>query len=622
MRDRAARRTAWQRSVWSTRLALCGLALCLPPAAVGRYNPRPMHTLHGYSDDDLRTRLNAVVTQRPRLGTFTIDLPDDPDSARRADVFVAEARKLLDTPVVERIQQGRRILHVSREALRRLGTLSVAWMRTRDAAFLRRAESELVAVCAFSDWNPSHYLDTAEMSLGVALAYDWLYGAMAPDVRETVAEGLWRLGLQTALEEKQFWTTARNNWGQVCHAGMAAAAIALAERHPDEAFHVVRRAFHNLPLSMDAYAPDGLYPEGPTYWDYGTSFNVAFFILVEKALGTSYGLEKQPGFAESATFMLHATGPTGAFFNFADAGRAKRNSLELPWFSSRFGMTLPVESPEAESFLRHPERFARQRLSPLLLMFGAHTATFAPAAKTLALDWHGRGMSEFAAFRSDWTRDAWYVAVKAGNPSANHGHMDVGGFVLEAHGQRWAEEAGAEDYHALESQGYNLWQGAQDGQRWGVFRYGVESHNIPVVGGGRQKVRTSATMRVEQQGGESPEAIVDLTALYGVPVVRHVVFERRAAVRITDTFEGLTPGVAVRWQMLTQADAIVEGGDLVLRREGKSVRVTADAKAAWKIEEAETLLNPWDSRLPGFRRVSFEVPAPADGRLAWTVRIR
>jgi hypothetical protein len=443
---------------------------------------------------------------------------------------------------------------------------------------------------------------------------------LTPDVRETTADGLWRLGLRTALDDSMGWTTSHNNWGQVCHGGMTAAAIALADREPEAAFHVVRRAFHNLPISMAAYEPDGLYPEGPTYWAYGTSFNVAFLVLVEKALGTSYGLTAQPGLAASATFMLHATGPTGAFFNFADCGRNSRRSLELPWFSSRFGIPLPDDSPEAEAFLRRPELFAAQRLSPLLLMFGAHDARFAPADRTQTLDWHGRGGSEFAAFRGAWSPEAWYVAVKGGNPSVSHGHMDVGGFVLEAHGQRWAEEAGAEDYHALESQGYNIWQGSQDGQRWGVFRYGVESHNIPVIAGQRQRVHTAATLEVSGMGEASPEARLDLSALYGTPVTRHVVFERRAAVRMTDTFAGLHPRASVRWQMLTQAEVEHDGADLVLRRGGQSLRVGTDATSTWKVEEAESLLNPWDSRLPGFRRISFEVAAPDDGRLTWTVR--
>ena len=35
---------------------------------------------------------------------------------------------------------------------------------------------------------------------------------------------------------------------------------------------------------MGHYAPDGAYPEGIGYWDYGTSFNVMFLSAIEKFL--------------------------------------------------------------------------------------------------------------------------------------------------------------------------------------------------------------------------------------------------------------------------------------------------------------------------------------------------
>lgn len=574
-----------------------------------------MLALSGYSDADLHQRLAHAADHHPRLGLASPVIPNDPGRLQRADVFVEPARDLLSKPPLVREMEGRRLLAVSREALWRLGTLSVAWLRTRDRVFLRRAEEELLAVCAFSDWNPSHYLDTAEMALGVALAYDWLHADLSPDVRETVAEALWRLGLETALDESAFWVTARNNWGQVCHTGMLAAAIALAERHPDAAFRVVRRAFHNLPFSLEAYEPDGVYPEGPMYWDYGTGFNVAFLILTESALGTSYGLSEWPGFARSAEFVQHAVGPGGEPFAFADCRRGRWTSLFLPWFSTRFGIPLAPDAPEAVAFQSHPERYARNRLAPLMLMAGPQDLRLATDASARPLDWTGGGKSAVAMFRGGWRPDAWYLAVKGGSPSANHGHMDAGGFVLDAHGQRWAEDAGMEEYHLLESRGYNLWQSSQDGLRWGVFRYGVESHNIPVINGARQKVEGLAPVAVRDLGGTSPEATLDLSSLYGLPVHRRFRFAGRNSVRIDDRFARLPKGARVRWQFLTQASVTANGTDLLLRRGPAVLCVSNGGVAAWKVEEAASLLHEWDSPLPGFRRVSFECQVPDGGEL-------
>ncbi|MGI5868964.1 MAG: heparinase II/III domain-containing protein [Kiritimatiellia bacterium] len=583
-----------------------------------------------FDETDLLKRLESLGGAHPRLGTRTNVLPADlGDRQGYVDALVEEARAIVPLPVLERKQEGRRLLAVSREALRRISTLSIAWMRTRDPALLARAEAEMLAVCAFSDWNPSHYLDVGEMSLAVALGYDWLHDALPADSRETIADGLWRLGLETALDERQWWVKAKNNWGQVCHAGMTAAALALAERHPDAAATVVARAFRNLPISMDAYAPDGVYPEGPTYWDYGTSFNVMFFILVESALGTSYGLDSAPGFVDSADFMRHATGATGRFFNFADCGLSYRNLPALLWFADRYperfgGRAAGSFKTEWHSLSNQPSRFVRSRTAPLTLTFGlpANPATN-QTPPALPRDFHGRGGSEIVTMRSAWDDSkAWYVGIKSGSPVVSHGHMDGGSFILEAEGVRWACEAGAENYHALESQGYNLWNNAQDGLRWGVFRYGNLSHNILVVNGGRQIVKERADVVETSLNSPSPHATVDLNRLYGRPVTRHFHFVNRRGLDIRDNIGELKAGDVVRWQMLTQAAAKPEGNALVLTQNGKFLTLAVDADVTWTVAEATALYQPWDTPQENFRVVAFERKAEADGAMQHTVSIR
>ena len=43
---------------------------------------------------------------------------------------------------------------------------------TGDRAFSSRAEQEMLAAAAFTDWNPSHFLDVGEMTTALALGYD------------------------------------------------------------------------------------------------------------------------------------------------------------------------------------------------------------------------------------------------------------------------------------------------------------------------------------------------------------------------------------------------------------------------------------------------------------------
>ena len=48
-----------------------------------------------------------------------------------------------------------------------------------------------------------------------------------------------------------------------------------------------------------------------------------------------------------------------------------------------------------------------------------------------------------------FTPDASFLGVKGGMPKYNHGHMDVGSFVFDADGVRWAEDLGSQNYHSI-----------------------------------------------------------------------------------------------------------------------------------------------------------------------------
>jgi len=83
-----------------------------------------------------------------------------------------QTEALLAAPLLERVLEGRRLLAVSRECLNRIALLDFGWRLSGDDRLVARVVREVLAVCGFHDWNPSHFLDTAEMSLAVAWALD------------------------------------------------------------------------------------------------------------------------------------------------------------------------------------------------------------------------------------------------------------------------------------------------------------------------------------------------------------------------------------------------------------------------------------------------------------------
>ena len=59
---------------------------------------------------------------------------------------------------------------------------------------------EMKAVAAFPDWNPSHFLDVAEMTNALAIGYDWLYDDLTPTDRATIRAAIVEAGSEARPE--------------------------------------------------------------------------------------------------------------------------------------------------------------------------------------------------------------------------------------------------------------------------------------------------------------------------------------------------------------------------------------------------------------------------------------
>lgn len=592
-------------------------------------NPKPHPRLLADADDF--ARLRADTNELVRIG-------------RERVLF--EAEQMRRFPLPARQLEGRRLLAVSQRALSRILALAMAYRLGGDVRFAERALAEAEAVCAFRDWNPSHFLDTAEMALAVAVAYDWLYDAMPPERRAKIRDGLLRHGLRepNGAPKSGGWAKATNNWGPVCHAGLAAGAVAVMEDEPALAEKILVRAALALPAPMRSYAPDGGYPEGPGfYWGYATDFTAVAIEVLERACGEDFALCRQPGFRETVDYMDLMTGPSGLKFNYADAGISPRQDLLARratqagcwWLARRFGRPDALATFEIPLYRAHcadrtelapTPRRAFQRLFPLTLLWlqPAPPAACTSAPLCRLLD----GEVPVSVQRSGWDADAWFVGLKGGSPSASHGHMDAGSFVLDAKGVRWAVDLGSEDYHRMESAGRNLWSTAQKSDRWKMFRLGPAGHNILRVNESAQYVGGFARF-ASFSDGPVPKAALDLLTLY--PGVSHA--SRTGTLLpgggyvLEDAVEGLAPGSVVRWQMLTPArvkDA--RGNRLVLarrrpdREEAELVLTVSDRYARWEVEDVGAAQGPDESPNPGVTRVSFAVMAPEDGRVGYAVR--
>mgnify|MGYP002519631181 CR=1 FL=1 len=139
-------------------------------------------------------------------------------------------------------QSGKRILPISRNALKRISSCAYMYKMTGEAKYLEQVEKDMNAVCAFKDWNHSHFLDVGEMAMAVAIGYDWLYNELSEETKAKARDALNKHAFGHTSEGKycKFYK-ARNNWNQVCNGGLVAASLATYESNPEIAEKIIAR---------------------------------------------------------------------------------------------------------------------------------------------------------------------------------------------------------------------------------------------------------------------------------------------------------------------------------------------------------------------------------------------
>lgn len=542
--------------------------------------------------------------------------------------IIDESDRLLSLPPVERIQIGRRLLDKSREALRRLFFLSYAYRTTQKPQYLQRAEKEMLAIAAFSDWNPPHFLDVAEMTMALSIGYDWLYSGLSPASRSTIKEAIIKKGIEPSLDPKNNgWLKAEHNWNQVCNAGMMYGALAIYEDDPALARQIINRAIETVVSSMKDMAPDGAYPEGYGYWGYGTSFNVLLISALDKAFGKNFGLSDMPGFLKTAGFLENMTGPTGRPFNFSDAGGGGGIQPAMFWFAQKNADPSLLWVERGRLLNEDPKKHVNDRLLPAMMIWGGGIGieNIKPPKATM---WVGKGKSPVALMRTSWTDSAAiFVGMKGGSGSVNHAHMDIGSFVMDADGVRWAMDFGSQEYESLESKGMQIFGRTQDAQRWTVFRYVNQAHNTLTINDQHQRVAGYAPITRFSSSKDFMNATTDLSEVYKGAVAkaqRGIAIVDQQWVVVRDEIEALDTVTTIRWTLLTPANVKITGKNTAeLTKGGKKLllRVDAPGDITMKTWPTDPPPNSYDAPNPGTIRTGFELTIPARSSTAITVSL-
>jgi hypothetical protein len=478
----------------------------------------------------------------------------------------------------------------ARAGLCRIQALGLVFMVSGDLAFAERARQELRAMCRLArfSWSTS-FLARATFMQAVALGYDWFHDELSEDDRRIIRRVLLKHGIEAALGEfdktpQENWITKPNNWNIVCNASIAMAALALADKEPDPR---VLRAFDEAIASVrqgfSHFAPEGSWKqEGPGYWHLAVEHAVYLLDSLDTALGTDLGLAEMPGFADTGLYRLYMGGTSSKLFNYGDSEESRRGLWWMHWLGHRFRRPIYV----AMARDRSPTGAAAEEIHPMDLLWG-RTEQVPP--KIIAP--LGKVFAEAAALRGPWEDpSATYLGLKGGATfdGRYHSHLDLGSFVLDALGQRWAIDIGPPKSY---SECY-----LAPPERYQFYRASTFGHNTLVVNGGNQRCPATARFGRLRLSADLAAISLDMTSAYSEcrSLVRTVGVADGRHVTIVDDISPRSELDSVVWQMHTTAEISLAGNHavLTLKDEAGSVYhlfawMTAPLDALFTVETAE-----------------------------------
>ena len=514
-----------------------------------------------------------IIMSEEKFAKLKASIGDDSVTAILLEKLRNEADRILTIPVAEyEIPDGIRLLETSKRIQRRVAALAMAYNIFGEEKYAQRCYAELEAACNFKDWNPSHFLDTAEMSTGFAIGYDWLYHWMNDEQRAFIRKNLIEKGLNKVMddyEDKPRTRTYRwyqdypgDNWKLVCNGSMSMAALAIGDETEarsiasdvlsyayKESYSFVRRAYS---------AKDGTYSEGLGYWDYATYYLGLYSSSLTSATGTDYGLADYEGLRKSVDFVRYMSSNTPKSFSFGDDHESRDTGWTVFLWLAEYYQSYDIAATRLK-------KIPDDSFNYLDLLWIDEEKTTDSSADS-PTDWGEVGASN-ASFRNTWDESGIVAALHVGeNIYKYHGHYDLGTFYLESNGARFFTDLGNENYE-LEKRQYS-------------YRIRAEGHNTLVI---------NPSTKLDQQegaeclissfsGGNEAFAVTDLTAAYEQSGAERVIrglkmIKDKECVIIQDEISLNTAG-EIYWFAHTK-------GEIDVADNGRSAVVTVGTEKMW-----------------------------------------
>ena len=466
------------------------------------------------------------------------------------------------------------LLSTTRLALLRLVSDAYAFRFTKDRAYLKHVEMDIHTVCdKMAYWDSKYDLERAEVSLGMAIAYDWLYKQLKPATRQRMLD-FFQTEIFDKLENAKFYQMT-NNWNLVINCSISMAALSTYEQWPEQAKNLIEKSAQSAPIAMKAiYAPDGASPEGPGYWNYATNFVSAYMMALKDCLGTDFGLSESEGFNKALLYRAFSINGAGLYYNYADCN-TRANISTGAWYCA-----LRFSDPSLLSWevsMLDKDKYVADRTLFLAIASAYRLGRFTPKAPQGQV-FRAGGEVPVAILRRGWGSEDAYLGIKGGMDKGGHAHMDQGSFVFDADGVRWVAEYPHEAYEnyrrilkKLDDKA-SLFSYSQDSWRWKLFAYNPRQHSTLTIKDELLDVSGFAKVLSAEEKDGILSASVDLSEVYFGKLkhyTRTVSITRDDALEVTDQFEIGAEDLELRWSFVSMAKPSLTPEGILLKNKNK-----------------------------------------------------
>ena len=484
------------------------------------------------------------------------------------NILKKDTDTLINRPIIKyQKPDGTRLVTTSIDYIQQF---SFMYRITGDKKYADRAWRELQNICVnYPDWNDKgQFIDTAVMASGAAIGYDWLYDYLSDYQKKIVENAINKNALSIVLtyykNNSHFFIYDKNNWNIACNSGMILASLAIYDKG-NSSNEIIQYGLKSIQKSLTTYYSDGSVIEGARYWAASTEYLINLTSSLNNSLNYKNYFNNILDIGKIADYSMYIAGKQG-IFNYSDTDENWIDGYYNLWFAKQ------LNKPNLTQYYKlYKTKNSNVNVYDLLWY---DPTLYNSSDNNNKLDKYFES-TQVVTMRSDYQNNlGTFIGFKGGLAGAPHGDLDIGSFVYDSLGIRWAVDLGAENYGV---NGY--FDDGVYGDRWNYYRTRAEGHNTLVIGSSShedQVLGSESKIIKSNLNSNEPYAILDMTPSYSnkaLNVEREVrLLNNRKDVLITDNFT-LEQEDEVTWQMHTQANAsIVDSGKgVILTKDNKKV---------------------------------------------------